>query len=137
MFCLATLAPNGLPLRVLCDNFDIEADGRIIIASEHPERAHLDVLIRQIRRVFTMLFPESADEFPSVFKRACGPTPGLPSVVAKLNAHLRRALGVGAEPYLIAGGRGAGGYRLTLLPAQIELVPRTRSAQTPRQRAGG
>jgi len=41
---------------------------------------------------------------------------------------------VGAEPYLIAGGRGSGGYRLTLHPAQIELVPQVRGAQTLRQR---
>jgi hypothetical protein len=72
-----------------------------------------------------------------VFTRACGPSPGLPSVIAKLNAHLKRALGGGAEPYLIAGGRGAGGYRLTLPPAQITLVPHMRLAHTARQRAGG
>jgi hypothetical protein len=50
---------------------------------------------------------------------------------------LKRALGGGAEPYLIAGGRGAGGYRLTLPPAQIKLVPHMRLLQTARQRAGG
>jgi hypothetical protein len=134
MFCLATLAPKALPLRLLCGNFDVEADGRITIAAEHPQRAQLEAHARHIKRVFVTLFPEAADEFPLLFKRACGPTPGLPSAIAKLNAHLKRALGVGAEPYLIAGGRGSGGYRLTLLPAQIELVPQVRGAQTPRQR---
>jgi hypothetical protein len=132
MFCLATLAPQALPLRLLCGNVDIEADGRITIASEHPQQAHLEVLARHLKRVFVTLFPNAADEFPLVFKRACGPTPGLPSVIAKLNAHLKRAFGVGAEPYLITGGRGTAGYRLTLLPAQLELVPPIRVAHAPR-----
>jgi hypothetical protein len=136
MFCLATLAPQPLPLRLLCGNFEIEADGRMTIASEHPQRMHLEMLARHIKGVFVALFPEASDQFPLVFKRACGPTPGLPSVIAKLNAHLKRALGVGAEPYLIAGGRGTVGYRLTLPPAQIKLVPHIRVAQTARQRVG-
>jgi hypothetical protein len=122
---------------MLCGNFDIESDGSIIIATEHPQRAQLDGVVRHIRRVFATLFPEAVDEFPVVFKRACGPTPGLPSIIAKLNASLKRALGAGAEPYLIAGGRGAGGYRLTLPPAQIRLMPHIRVAQATRQRAGG
>jgi hypothetical protein len=136
MFCLAALAPQPLPLRLLCGNFEIEADGRMTIASEHPQRMHLEMLARHIKGVFVALFPEASDQFPLVFKRACGPTPGLPSVIAKLNAHLKRALGVGAEPYLIAGGRGTVGYRLTLPPAQIKLVPHIRVAQTARQRVG-
>jgi hypothetical protein len=136
MFCLAALAPQPLPLRLLCGNFEIEADGRMTIASEHPQRMHLEMLARHIKGVFVALFPEASDQFPLVFKRACGPTPGLPSVIAKLNAHLKRALGVGAEPYLIAGGRGTVGYRLTLPPAQIKLVPHIRVAQAARQRVG-
>jgi hypothetical protein len=132
MFCLATLAPQALPLRLLCGNVDIETDGRITIASEHPQQAHLEVLARHMKRVFVTLFPNAGDEFPLVFRRACGPTPGLPSVIAKLNAQLKRAFGVGAEPYLIAGGRGTAGYRLTLPPAQLELVPHIRVAHTPR-----
>jgi len=137
LFCLGTLAPKALPLRALCGNVDVGADGSIAVASKHPHRADLEVAARHIGRVFAALFPDVADEFPSVFSRACGPSPGLPSVIAKLNAHLKRALGGGAEPYLIAGGRGAGGYRLTLPPAQIKLVPHMRLAQTARQRAGG
>jgi hypothetical protein len=81
-----------------------------------------------------MLFPDAAEEFPFVLQRACGPTPGLPSVIAKLNARLKGALGAGAEPYLIAGGRRAGGYRLTLPPAQLKLVPYVRVSPTARQR---
>jgi hypothetical protein len=130
MFCLATLAPTALPLRLLCGNFDVEADGRITIAATHPERAPLADCARHLKQVFMTLFPEAAEEFPLIFKRACGPTPGLPSVMAKLNARLKHALGAGAKPYLIAGGRGAGGYRLTLPPAQIELVPHIRIPQT-------
>ena len=131
MFCLATLAPKALPLRLLCGNFDVEADGRITIAAEHPQRAQLEAHARHVKRVFVTLFPNAGDEFPLVFRRACGPTPGLPSVIAKLNAQLKRAFGVGAEPYLIAGGRGTAGYRLTLRPAQLQLVPHIRVAHTP------
>lgn len=122
-YCLATLAPEAFPLRLLSGNFHVEGDGRIAIDGQHPHRAQLEVLARHTERVFVTLFPDAADEFPLVFKRACGPTPGLPSLVAKVNAHLRRVLGVGSEPYLLAGGRGTGGYRLTLPPAQIELMP--------------
>jgi hypothetical protein len=130
MFCLATLAPTALPLRLLCGNFDVEANGQITIAATHPERAQLADCARHLKHVFMTLCPEAAEEFPLIFKRACGPTPGLPSVMAKLNARLKQALGAGAEPYLIAGGRGAGGYRLTLPPAQIELVPPIRIPHT-------
>jgi hypothetical protein len=54
--------------------------------------------------------------------RSCGPHPGLPSTISKINAALRRALGRGAAPYLIQGGRGAGGYRLTLPASGIQIV---------------
>ena len=123
MFCLATFAPKVLPFRMLCGNFEIEPNGRITVAREHPQRAQLESVVRHIERVFVTLYPEAADEFPLVFKRAFGPTSGLPSIMAKLNARLKRTLGAGATPYLIAGGRGAGGYRLTMLPSQITLVP--------------
>lgn len=129
LFCLATLAPQALPLRVLSANVAVDTDGRIAVASKHPQRAHLEALVRHIRRVFVTLFPEATEEFPFVFKRACGPAPGLPSAIAKLNGHFRRALGSGAEPYLIAGGRGAG-YRLTLPPAAIKLAPHIRAPQS-------
>jgi hypothetical protein len=123
MFCLATLAPRVLPFRMLSGNFEIGPDGRVTVAPRHPERAQLESVVRHITHVFVTLYPEAADEFPLVFKRAFGPTPGLPSIMAKLNARLKRTLGAGATPYLIAGGRGAGGYRLTMLPSQITLVP--------------
>jgi hypothetical protein len=138
LYCLATLAPQALPLRELSANVAVDADGRIAVASRHPQQANLEALVRHLKRVFVTLFPEAAEEFPFVFKRACGPAPGLPSAIAKLNGHFKRALGPGAEPYLIAGGRGAGGYRLTLPPAQIKLVPHIRAGpQTAQQRVGG
>jgi hypothetical protein len=67
-----------------------------------------------LQRAFARVFPKATDKFEAMFQRACGPQPGLPSTVSKINAALRRALGRGAEPYLIRGGRGTGGYRLTL-----------------------
>jgi hypothetical protein len=137
MFCLATFAPKVLPFRMLCGNFEIKPDGRITVVPEHPQRAQLESVVRHIRRVFVTLYPEAADEFPLVFKRAFGPTPGLPSIMAKLNARLKRALGAGAAPYLIAGGRGTGGYRLTMPPSQIQLTPHVRAAYTQRQRTTG
>jgi hypothetical protein len=126
MFCLATVAPQTLPFSLFYGSVGVEADGQITVAVTHPQRAQLDRHVRHIKRVFVTLFPEAADEFPLVFKRASGPTPGLPIVIAKLNALLKRALGGGAEPYLIAGGRGTGGYRLKLAPTQIGLVPNIR-----------
>jgi hypothetical protein len=134
MFCLASLAPMTLPLRVLSANVDVDADGRIDVASAHPQPASLEALVRHIKQIFVSLFPEAAEDFPSVYTRACGPTPGLPTVIAKINSHLKRVLGGGAEPYLIQGGRGAGGYRLTLPPEHIELVPPIRFVQ--KQRGG-
>jgi hypothetical protein len=135
MFCLATLTPNPLPLRVLSGNFDVDVDGSIAIVLDHPQRAHLEVLVRHMRRVFVTLFPKAGGEFPFMLQRACGANPGLPSVISKLNADLKRALGVGAGPYLIAGGRGTAGYRLALAPAQIELAPVIRVSRGPRQGA--
>lgn len=138
LFCLATLAPQALPLRVLSANVAVDADGRIAIAPKHPQRANLEALVRHLKRVFVTLFPEAAEEFAFVFKRACGSAPGLPAAIAKLNGQLKRVLGAGAEPYLVAGGRGAGGYRLTLPPAQITLLPQIRmAAHAARLRAGG
>jgi hypothetical protein len=135
MFCLATVAPDSLPLRALSGHFNVNPDGGIAIVSDHPQRAHVEALVRHMRRVFVTLFPKAAGEFPFMLQRACGANPGLPSVISKLNADLKRALGVGAEPYLIAGGRGTTGYRLALAPAQIDLTPAIRATQVRRQRA--
>lgn len=75
-----------------------------------------------LQRVFLQLFPHAADKFEAMYARACGPHPGLPSTISKINAAFRRALGRGAGPYLIQGGRGAGGYTLTLPAPAIDLV---------------
>src|SRR5688500_7204159 len=80
-----------------------------------------------LHRAFVHLFPQSADKFEAMFHRACGPHPGLPSTISKINAALRRALGGGARPYLIQGGRGAGGYRITLPASAIQIVEVTRA----------
>jgi hypothetical protein len=78
-----------------------------------------------LQRVFVQLFPHAADKFDATYARACGPYPGLPSTISKINAAFRRTLGRGAGPYLIQGGRGVGGYRLTLPAHAIDIVGRT------------
>jgi hypothetical protein len=85
---------------------------------------HVRSFPADLQRAFVRLFPQGADKFEAMFLRACGPQPGLPSTISKINAALRRALGRGAAPYLIEGGRGAGGYRVTLPPASIHVVER-------------
>jgi hypothetical protein len=75
-----------------------------------------------LQRAFAQLFPMAPDKFDVMYQRACGPHPGLPSTISKINAALRRALRGGAGPYLIQGGRGAGGYRLALPPAAIHIT---------------
>jgi hypothetical protein len=80
-----------------------------------------------LQRAFVYVFPQGADKFEAMFHRACGPHPGLPSTISKINAALRRALGRGATPYLIQGGRGAGGYRVTLSPSAIQIVETKRA----------
>jgi hypothetical protein len=124
MFSLATLAPHPFPLRVVSGNFHVSGRGEIIVAPEHPRRNDIEAAVGYLRRIFSTLFPESTTDFALMFKRACGPSPGLPSVIAKLNATLRRSLGIGAAPYLIAGGRGNAGYRLTLPSNRIKIDPR-------------
>ena len=75
-----------------------------------------------LQRAFGRVFPHAQDKFDAMFLRSCGPHPGLPSTISKINAALRRALGRGAAPYLIKGGRGNGGYRVTLDRSFIQIV---------------
>lgn len=75
-----------------------------------------------LQHAFVRMFPKAADKFDGMYRSACGAPPGLPSTISKINGALRRALGRGAAPYLIAGGRGAGGYRLTLPPSSIHVT---------------
>ena len=83
------------------------------------------VLPSDLQRAYAEFFPMAPDKFEPMFLRACGPHPGLPSTISKINAALRRALGLGAGPYLIQGGRGAGGYRITLPAASVQIVGRS------------
>ena len=75
-----------------------------------------------LQRAFAQMFPSAVDKFDAMYQRACGPHPGLPSTISKINGTLRRALAGGAGPYLIKGGRGAGGYRITLPASAIQIV---------------
>jgi hypothetical protein len=75
-----------------------------------------------LQRAFAQMFPMAADKFDAMYQRACGMDPGLPSTISKINAAFRRALGPGAGPYLIQGGRGAGGYSLRLPASAIRIV---------------
>lgn len=75
-----------------------------------------------LQRAFVRMFPKAADKFDGMYRSACGAPPGLPSTISKINGALRRALGRGAAAYLIAGGRGAGGYRVTLSPSSIDIT---------------
>jgi hypothetical protein len=83
---------------------------------------HTRAFPAHLLRAFMRVFPHGTDKFAAMFQRSCGPQPGLPSTISKINAVLRRALGRGAEPYLIKGGRGAGGYRVTLSNTSIHIV---------------
>jgi hypothetical protein len=128
MFCFATLAPHPFPLRLLNDNFHVDGHGDIVITPGHPDRIKIETVVAHLKSIFVTLFPESADEFALVLKRACGAAPGLPSVIAKLNANLKQALGIAATPYLVAGLRGSAGYRLTLPSHRIRLEPQVSTA---------
>jgi hypothetical protein len=132
LFAFARMAPRAFPLKALNGSFQLDARSNIIVAPNHPDRRTLEAVVSHTRKTFDDLFPESVDEFPLIFKRACGHSPGLPSIVAKINAVLRRALGVGAAPYLIAGGRGEG-YRLSIGRAQIDVEPHTEQPGTRKQ----
>jgi hypothetical protein len=124
LFVLAALAPGSFPLKALTGSFHVDARSRVSIAGTPPDRAALEALVATLQKIFVTLFPGADDDFPRVLKHACGPSPGLPSIIAKINAKLKHALGIGAAPYLVTGGRGAEGYRLTLPTTNITIEPR-------------
>jgi hypothetical protein len=133
LFCLAVFAPEPLPLRLLSGSFTVNSRGVVLVARAHPNRRQVEATIARLRALFSELFPDSVDDFAFVLKRACGESPGLPSAIAKLNGRLKDALGIGAAPYLVAGGRGSGGYRLTLPPHKITFdVPASMPASSRR-----
>jgi hypothetical protein len=129
LFVLATLAPDSFPLKALTGGFHVDTRGRVSIVGTPVDRATLETLTATLERIFVTLFPGADDDFPRVLKHACGPSPGLPSIIAKINARLKQALGIGATPYLVTGGRGVEGYRLTLPAASITIEPRIALAQ--------
>jgi hypothetical protein len=121
MYCLASTTGERIPLAELTGAF---ASGRrqpVPMTQKLPD-GRVRVFPADLQRAFVQLFPMAADKFDAMYLRSCGPQPGLPSTISKINAALRRALGRGAAPYLIQGGRGAGGYRLTLPASGIQIV---------------
>lgn len=93
--------------------------------TQHLSDGRVRVFPQDLQRAFAQMFPAAVDKFEPMFVRACGPHPGLPSTISKINAAFRRALGPGAQRYLIEGGRGAGGYRITLPPSAIQIAGRS------------
>lgn len=121
MYYLASVSGERFPLAELTGAF---ASGRrqpVQMTQKLPD-GRVRVFPADLQRAFVQLFPMAADKFDAMYLRSCGPQPGLPSTISKINAALRRALGRGAAPYLIQGGRGAGGYRLTLPAPGIQIV---------------
>ena len=121
MYYLASTTGERFPLA--------ELSGALASARRQPAQltqklpdGRVRVFPADLQRAFVQLFPMAADKFEAMYLRACGPHPGLPSTISKVNAALRRALGRGAEPYLIQGGRGAGGYRLALPSSGVQIV---------------
>lgn len=120
-YYLASTCGERFPLAELTGAF---ASGRrqpAQLTQKLPE-GRVRVFPADLHRAFVQLFPMAADKFEAMYLRSCGPQPGLPSTISKINAALRRALGGGAGPYLIQGGRGAGGYRLALPASGIQIV---------------
>lgn len=118
---LASTAGTRFPLA--------EVSARFERADRHPrpfvdrlEDGRPRTLPDDLRQLFARMFPLSVDKFDAMYRRACGPHPGLPSTISKTNAALRRALGGGAAPYLIQGGRGSGGYRIALPGSSIAIA---------------
>jgi hypothetical protein len=104
---IASFAPAPLSLSGLG-----EALARVPRGAVPPEAAALT-------RLHARVCAYEHDEWPRILRIACGPVPGLPSTVCKINAALRRALCDGAEPYLVRGGRGAGGYAIRLERSKV------------------
>jgi hypothetical protein len=120
LYYLASTPGEQFPLREVTAGFSTST--RHSTFTQRLSNGRTRTFPDDLRRVFVQLLPYAGDKFEEVYRRACGPSPGLPSTISKINATLRQALGRGASPYLIEGGRGAGGYRITLPASSIELV---------------
>lgn len=111
VWATARCAPRLLPTRALYGNFDVDRNGRLTITADADEQPRTEAAVRQLEQLFVTLFPASADEFALVLKRACGASPGLPGTMSRINAALKRELGIAADPYTIVSERGSDGYR--------------------------
>lgn len=119
---IAGLSPTPFPLRQLAASLKFDDHGRYSLSAIDNERHHLISIMNHARAVLEFTCPESVDQFGDFMKRALlDPSPGLPPVIAKVNARIKKALGLGAAPYLIAGGRGGDGYRFTLPASRIRI----------------
>ena len=121
MYYLASSTGERLPLAELSHALATGRRQPAQLTQKLPD-GRVRVFPADLQRAFVQLFPMAADKFDAMYLRSCGPHPGLPSTISKINAALRRALGRGAAPYLIHGGRGAGGYRLTLPSSGVQIV---------------
>jgi hypothetical protein len=121
LYYLAALPGEWFPLAEVSAQFTTTRRHSVQLTQRLSD-GRLRTLPVDLRRVYLQLFPMAEDKFDAMFHRACGPHPGLPSTISKINAVIRRTLGGGAAPYLIQGGRGAGGYRLNLPPSVIQIV---------------
>jgi hypothetical protein len=115
------LAPGGqFPLAEITASLE-RSRGSIPQLTQRLPDGRVRHLPADVRRAFAVIFPKAGDKFEAMYRNACGPPPNLPSTISKINRALRTALGSGASPYLIQGGRGAGGYRLTLPPGAVQI----------------
>ncbi|MGE0448518.1 MAG: hypothetical protein AB7Q29_02945 [Vicinamibacterales bacterium] len=115
---LARLEGAILPLPAISHALQIHG-GQISLQPSADPQLHRVLAI--LRQTFTLLFPRQVDEFGPTIHRACGPQPGLPSTISKINATLRAALGEAALRYLIEGGREHGGYNLRVDPPTVQI----------------
>lgn len=119
---IAGLSPTPFPHRQLASALKFDDRGRYSIPAVGNERDHLEAIMEHARVVFAFTCPESVDQFGEIMKRALlDPSPGLPPVIAKINARIKKALGLGAAPYVISGGRGSDGYRFTLPASRVRI----------------
>lgn len=120
---LARLEGALFPLTALSRALHVTPAGQVSLQlSADP---HLHRVLEHLRQTYAMLFPRKTDEFGPMVGRACGPHPGLPSTISKINATLRAALGEAAPRYLIGGGRERGGYRLPYNPPVVRIDAET------------
>lgn len=91
-----------------------DQDGRIGLIPPSSNESHAARRLALLRRLHRTIYRDAEETLPGALWHACGPHPLLPSIVSKINARLKLALGPGARPYLVAAGRHDAGYGLTL-----------------------